>query len=583
MAPATFSDFWRGAARHLPSRRLAGAPQKPRSAEARWRRRILLGAVVLVLIQIAFVSYVLKRSHDVALDEATEHVKGAVRNAEADTLRSATAIEGLLRSLPALINLTPRDDPMTKPKLIAALAAQSATIRELALFDADGVLIVSSAPAARRDFSHLPEWFRLRLENDAPFGVQVAAPWRDPKTGDSLALFGKQLASNSWGARFAVIAATPPALSDQFSRASSHFGLHISLLGAGGEPLASELDPPPDPNRRTVNPARLATQKGGVWIGESPLMAEPAVNGIAALMDQNLLIVASIGTSDALANWRTDLAIGLLVTLTVTAMIVTFAILLSTLLRQRSNAERALTEAKEAAEAASRAKSSFLANMSHELRTPLNAIIGFSELIRDRAYGDDEVARYSAYAGDIYQSGEHLLGLINDILDLSKVEAGAFHAVIEDIDIDSLLIGSLSLFEHDAANKRVQLFPPAPCGVTLRSDFHALQHIFSNLLSNAVKFTSAGGVVGLTAIRAGENGVRISVSDTGVGIEAKALSLLFEPFQQGNAMVSRRYGGSGLGLSIVRSYAQLLGATVSIESALGQGTTVTVEIPSAPV
>lgn len=582
MAPAALSDFWKGAARHLPPGWLTGALQNPRSAEARWRRRILLGAAVLVLIQIAFVTVVLKRSHDVALDEAAEHVEGAMRDAEADTLRSVATIEGLLLSLPTLINLAANDDPMAKPRLIAALAGQSVTIRELALFDANGVLLVSSASATRRDFGRMPDRFRLRLENDATFGVQVAAPWRDPKTGDAIALFGKQLAPNNWGARFAVIAATPTALSDLFSRASSHFGLHISLLGAGGEPLASQLDPPPIPNRGVVNPARLAAQKGGVWVGDSPLMAEPAVNGAAALMDHNLHIVASISISAALSNWRTDLAIGLLVTLTATTMIVTFAILLSTLLRQRSDAERALTEAKEAAEAASRAKSSFLANMSHELRTPLNAIIGFSELIRDRAYGDDQVIRYSAYAGDIYQSGEHLLGLINDILDLSKVEAGAFHAVIEDIDIDTFLSGNLSLFEHEAANKRVQLSPPTPCGVTLRSDYHALQHILSNLLSNAVKFTSAGGVVSLNATRLGESGVLISVSDTGVGIEAKALSLLFEPFQQGNAMVSRRYGGSGLGLSIVRSYIQLLGATVSIESALGQGTTVTVEIPSAP-
>jgi signal transduction histidine kinase len=582
MSPAAFSDFWKGAARHLPSGWLTGALHRSQSAESRWRRSILLGAGLLVLIQIGFVTVILKRSHDVALDEAIEHVEGAMHDAEADTLRSIAAIDGLLRNLPALINLAQNEDRMARPKLIASLAAQSVAIRELALFDADGVLIVSSASAARRDFSRLSERFRLRLENDPALSLQAAAPWRDPKTGDALALFGKQLAPNSWGARFAVIAATPLSLSDQFSRASSHFGLHISLLGAGGEPLANQLHPPPDLNRTVVDPARLATQKGGVWMGESPLMAEPAVNGVTALMDRNLHIVASIRIDDALANWRTDLAIGLLVTLTVTTMIVTFAVLLSTLLRQRSDAERALTEAKEAAEAASRAKSSFLANMSHELRTPLNAIIGFSELIRDRAYGDDQVMRYSAYAGDIYKSGEHLLGVINDILDLSKVEAGAFHSVIEDIDIDGFLIGSLSLFEHQAANKRVRLSPPAPCGVTLRSDYHALQHILTNLLSNAVKFTSAGGVVSLTASRLGENGVRLSVSDTGVGIESKSLSLLFEPFQQGNAMVSRRFGGSGLGLSIVRSYVELLGATVSIESALGKGTTVSVEIPSAP-
>ena len=577
MAPAAFTDLWKGAARLLPFGWRPDGWWRARPTESRWRRRIVQGAAILVLIQIAFVVFLLMRTHDAAIIEATEHVEETIRDAEADVLRAVEGIDALLRGLPALIDLTANAEAAAKSRLMSALAAQNPALREVALYDAAGRLITSSNSAAKRDLDRAPEALLGRLERETTEGLQALAPWSDPTSGETLVLFARRLAPNQWRARYALIAAPPSALSVQFSRRFSHFGLRVALLGPNGEAISNQSPPSATFTKSAFDSAR----KDGVWIGDSPILVIPAVNGLVALMDRNLHVAASLRLDDALESWRADLAIGLFVTVSITATIVTFAVLLCTLLRQRAEAERALTEAKEAAEAASRAKSSFLANMSHELRTPLNAIIGFSELIRDRAYGDDHDGRYSAYAGDIYRSGEHLLALINDILDLSKVEAGAFQPVIEEIDVDGFLAGCLSLFEHEAATKRVQLIPPEPSGATLRSDFNALQHIVTNLLSNALKFTATGGEVRVTATGTHEGGVRLAVRDNGVGIEAKALASLFEPFQQGNAMVSRRYGGSGLGLSIVRSFSQMLGATVAIESALGQGTTVTVDIPSA--
>jgi signal transduction histidine kinase len=234
------------------------------------------------------------------------------------------------------------------------------------------------------------------------------------------------------------------------------------------------------------------------------------------------------------------------------------------------------------AEAANRAKSEFLANMSHELRTPLNAILGFSDIIAGRLFGDGQQERYSDYARDIHNSGTHLLGIINDILDLSKIEAG--HAVLDEaevplariVDDTSTLLGER---RGDVAFT-VELPEPAP---SLIVDERKIVQILVNLLSNAFKFTPAGGGVTLSALPRADGSLDLVVRDSGIGIAPGDIEKVLSPFGQVESVFSRRNHGTGLGLPLARSLAELHGGTLSLQSIEGHGTTVTIHLPARRV
>jgi PAS domain S-box-containing protein len=245
---------------------------------------------------------------------------------------------------------------------------------------------------------------------------------------------------------------------------------------------------------------------------------------------------------------------------------------------ERRRREQALIAAQEAAVAANLAKSNFLASMSHELRTPLNAIIGYSETIRDRIFGAEVSDRYVEYAGVIWASGHHLLSLINDILDLSKIESGHLVLECQPIDLVPLVQQAVNMVRPDALRKGLRLdvlIPEAP--VLVSADDRAMRQILLNLLSNAVKFTPADGVV-QTAIETGEQ-VALAVRDSGIGIADEDLPHLFEPFRRANAHVAREHPGTGLGLAITRRLVDMHGGDITIESERGRGTLVKIQLP----
>ena len=235
---------------------------------------------------------------------------------------------------------------------------------------------------------------------------------------------------------------------------------------------------------------------------------------------------------------------------------------------------------REHAVAANRAKSEFLANMSHELRTPLNAIIGFAEVIVLRMWGDSS-EKYFDYAQDVVVSARHLLHVINDILDMSKIEAGRYELQMQDHTLNAVVEDCLTIVKGRAAEAEVTLINDIPRDLpAARLDARAVKQVLLNLLSNAIKFTPPGGTVRLQGRRDPDGGVSISVSDTGVGIRRENLGRIFEPFWQGDPNVSRRSEGTGLGLTISRKFMELHGGTLKIDSAESRGTEATIRFPA---
>ena len=233
------------------------------------------------------------------------------------------------------------------------------------------------------------------------------------------------------------------------------------------------------------------------------------------------------------------------------------------------------------AEEANQAKSKFMANMSHELRTPLNAIIGFSEIMESGMFGPLGAEKYHEYCSDIRGSGQYLLEVINDILDMSKIEAGRIRLDFEDLNLDSLLAEAMRVVAARAQDKQLQLTAQISPELRLRADRRALKQIALNLLSNAVKFTPYGGRVTVRG-RASDRCITLAILDSGIGIAKDALARLGRPFEQVESQLTKSHQGSGLGLAISKSLIELHGGSMRIRSTLGKGTLVVVRLPFEP-
>jgi signal transduction histidine kinase len=327
-----------------------------------------------------------------------------------------------------------------------------------------------------------------------------------------------------------------------------------------------------------LSPERLRAMAADYLLDDLAITSDPPESGRASLP-----LKAADGGALGYLSWRQELpSRGFLMTILppILAVIGSIALLGGFLLKGITASTAALQRAKERAQAADRSKTEFLANMSHELRTPLNAVIGFSETMKMELFGRLGHDKYRDYAGAIYDSGSHLLEVINDILDLSKIEAGKFEIEEDRVDVSEVVGAALRMVETRAeeAGVRLQVRLPQPPRRML-ADGRAVKRILLNLLSNAIKFTPAGGQVTVAARVVDEAGYELSVEDTGIGIALEHQALVMQPFVQVESAFRRRTAGTGLGLPLVKSLTELHGGTVTLASEPNHGTLVTVRMP----
>lgn len=236
------------------------------------------------------------------------------------------------------------------------------------------------------------------------------------------------------------------------------------------------------------------------------------------------------------------------------------------------------------AEAANRAKSEFLAVMSHELRTPLNAILGFSEMFKQQLMGPLGSPKYLEYATDIHDSGQHLLAIINDILDLAKAESGKLKLCETAVDVNQVLESTLKMCQQKAIESNIRInFTPARNDLRVTADERLMRQVALNLVSNAVKFTPSGGHIDVSAAISRDTGMTLTVRDTGIGIAAKDIDRVLRPFEQVESALSRRHGGTGLGLPYSKKVIEIHGGTLKLLSQVNVGTTVRVDLPASRV
>jgi two-component system, cell cycle sensor histidine kinase PleC len=322
---------------------------------------------------------------------------------------------------------------------------------------------------------------------------------------------------------------------------------------------------------------RLAHDYGRALYAQKP---------ITVMMDANPLVVESGVQVDALESLiatenPTALMRGFIVTTGGRyAGVATALSLLQLNLARTERRNREAEDARHAAESANRSKSRFLAMMSHELRTPLNAIIGFSDLMQNQSLGLLQPAKYREYAQDIHVSGQNLLAVINDVLDMAKIEGGKMVLFEEAIDLGEQISAATRFVAERARQSQIALVREIASGLPpLLADQRSVRHILLNLLANAVKFTPGGGRVTVRAGRTADRGLELAVADTGIGMSPEHIEIALTPFGQVANEYTRRHDGTGLGLPLVKSLAELHGAALRIDSALGTGTTVRIAFP----
>jgi len=542
----------------------------------------IFSAGMLLLLWLAL-AMIIHLDRERRISAALEETRSAVALLQAHAVRTFESVENAFRNIDDWLEAGEgRKElrPLARvDRLLTRAPAFEPASGEIPLFDLDGNMLDTETVAPNglslRAFPFFDE-----LVEAAPLRLLIAAPHKSIQTGREIVPLGMKTSPNPYGIGYIGVGLPIDGLEKVYSRARPLQKGLSALVDANGSMLIAA----PGEARlahgalRDSRPLRHWTSDGGSgeYIGE--LLGRRQIVVFAAIDPFPLMALASVEMDTVLAPWLFNTGLWALVGLICSLGIVLGGNYLVRLNRGRDEQLARTRNALMVAEAASKAKSEFLAKMSHELRTPLNAILGFSEMIERAIIGPIDT-RYSQYGGDIHRSGSHLLGLIDQILDISRIEAGAAELNEEPIDVAAVAEEALVLVRARAAEKMVTLTDSMDGDLPrLLADRKMLRQMLLNLLSNGVKYTERGGSVTLSAT-VDDRGMRISVRDTGIGIPDESLPHIFEPFGRGNSFVARQIEGIGLGLPITKSLVELHQGRIEIHSRGGLGTLAVLHFP----
>ena len=554
---------------------------------------VLVGFLVLV-------ATTLSEKRNQAIQEAARTRENLTRTLEQYVSGRVHEVEVILDDTADDLDEAARNGPLTPRTVLPLLRTQmrpDSPYRSLVVFDADGNRVVNADGnaepfnASGRDyFKGLRDHPNRDFYISQPFVAKISGIWS----------LGVAHRLHKPDGSFGGLLLAPLNLSDiETFFASLDIGTHGNVTLWDEDAARVLARHPADPallNRAfTVGPLYDLVRSGqaaGAFTSVSPLDGVNRMLTFRRVTDLPLVISVAQAEEDVLAEWRREFwTYGTGATFGVTVLLIMTTALWWQLYRQdrlvralrtseaaMRDTNVSLHKATAAAEAASRAKSEFLACMSHELRTPLNAVIGFSDMIATGAQQDP--ARVRGYAADIRASGLHLLRIITDILEMSRIEGGALELREESVDVAAVIAGSLRQVEPQAAQAGVTLRSattgPLP---RLRADEKRLMQVLLNLLSNGVKFTESGGTVSVEVDTTAEGGLAIVIADTGIGMTPAELAIAMEPFRQVDSRLSRRYDGAGLGLPLAKAFVELQGGNLTLASAPGKGTSARIFFP----
>jgi signal transduction histidine kinase len=444
----------------------------------------------------------------------------------------------------------------------------------------------------------------FRIHRDGKFkGMFIGRPVKDPAHDDILIPISERVESPE-GRFIAVLVfyVSPAKLTTLYQSINVGRNGAIALAGTDGVILARYSKATPDwveKNTADAPPARIGPKavpenSEGSFIQQSPVDKITRVYAYRRGWDYPAIVAVGLDYQEGLALARSHARMLYTLAIGATLLLGGFALYLVREIRtgarrdaqlaaertklQVANAE--LIESKERAEVANHAKSLFLANMSHELRTPLNAIIGFSQVIKDQVMGPVGKMVYAEYANDIYRAGEHLLEIICNLLDISKIEAGKTELKEEMLDPADLVADSIAAVRVQADKKNIALHTDIPKNrPMIRGDAVRLRQVLINLLSNAVKFTESGHVA-VSLVSDNNHSASLVVTDTGIGMSPDEIQVALEPFGQVENAITKKYEGAGLGLPLAKRLVELHGGELIIMSAKGAGTAIRVQLPA---
>jgi len=562
--------------------RLTPWPRTGRAASMRLWIAIAAGLMTALLWSGIWFHLRIVRADDLAESEHTtsnlarafeEHIFRTLRNLDQALLR----VRAAYATQPSQFDF---DAAMREDGVLTDL------IIGVSLINRDGMLVWASTGSQPDLYVGDRESFRYHADSQRD-DLYISRPVVGTASGRSTIQVTRRITmpDGSFGG-VAAVSLDPNYLTNFYNSIDIGPGGTIALFGTDGylraRPSKGPLELGEDLRQTSVMRAQARKPDGLIH-------AVSAYDGVSRIIAYRTLttlpLIVSVGMTeeDALAPYGRQKRAVLIAGFLLTVVFGTLALLLMRQVSVQARVEEQLRQAKNEAEAANLAKSEFLANVSHELRTPLNAVIGFSEIMRDALMGPID-NRYREYAQDIHDSGQHLLRLIGDVLDLSKIGAGRLELHEEPVDLGQLLQTCQRLITERARESHVTVeIDVARDLPVVLADPLRLKQIMLNLLSNAVKFTPEGGRVTARAAPDAEGGVTVTFADTGIGMSPQDIQIALEPFRQVDNAMSRRYEGTGLGLPLAKQLTELHGGVLEIASEPGIGTTIRVRLPARRV